>query len=38
MKKEAVIKSYQHIAQIYLSMHRVNIQDNTFEAIKTHEI
>lgn len=38
MKKEAVIKSYQYIAQIYLSMHRVNIQDNTFEAIKTHEI
>ena len=38
MKKEAVIKSYQHIAQIYLSMHRVNIQNNTFEAIKTHNI
>ena len=38
MKKEAVIKSYQHIAQIYLSRHRVNIQNNTFEAIKTHNI
>lgn len=38
MKKETVIKSYQHIAQIYLSMHRVNIQDNTFEVIKTHDI
>ena len=38
MQKAATIKSYQHIAQIYLSMHRVNIQDNTFETIKTHEI
>ncbi len=38
MQKAATIKSYQHIAQIYLSMHRVNIQDNTFEAIKTHNI
>ena len=38
MQKAATIKSYQHIAQIYLSMHRVNIQDNTFETIKTNEI
>ena len=38
MQKAATIKSYQHISQIYLSMHRVNIQDNTFEAIKTHSI
>ena len=38
MQKAATIKSYQHIAQIYLSMHRINIQDNTFETIKTHEI
>ena len=38
MQKAATIKSYQHIAQIYLSMHRVNIQNNTFEAIKTHNI
>ena len=38
MQKAATIKSYQHIAQIYLSMHKVNIQDNTFETIKTHEI
>ena len=38
MQKAATIKSYQHIAQIYLSMHRVNIQDNTFETIKNNEI
>ena len=38
MQKATAIKSYQQIAQIYLSMHKVNIQDNTFEAIKTHEI
>lgn len=38
IKKATALKSYQHIAQIYLSMHRVNIQDNTFETIKTHDI
>lgn len=38
VQKDAAIKSYQAIAQIYLSMHRVNIQDNTFEIIKTHSI
>ena len=38
LQKDAAIKSYQAIAQIYLSMHRVNIQDNTFETIKTHGI
>ena len=38
LQKEAGIKSYQAIAQIYLSMHRVNIQTNTFETIKTHSI
>ena len=38
VQKDAAIKSYQSIAQIYLSMHRVNIQDNTFEIIKTHSI
>lgn len=38
LQKDAAIKSYQAIAQIYLSMHRVNIQANTFETIKTHGI
>ncbi len=38
LQKDAAIKSYQAIAQIYLSMHRVNIQTNTFETIKTHGI
>ena len=38
LQKEAAIKSYQAIAQIYLSMHRVNIQTNAFETIKTHGI
>ena len=38
LQKDAAIKSYQAIAQIYLSMHQVNIQDNTFEIIKTHNI
>ena len=38
LQKDAAIKSYQAIAQIYLSMHRVNTQDNTFETIKTHGI
>ena len=38
MEKTVAIKSYQRIAQIYRSMHKVNIQDSTFEAIKTHEI
>ena len=38
LQKDAAIKSYQAIAQIYLSMHRVNIQSNTFETIKTHGI
>ena len=37
-QKDAAIKSYQAIAQIYLSMHRVNIQTNAFETIKTHGI
>ena len=38
LQKDAAIKSYQAIAQIYLSMHRVNIQTNAFETIKTHGI
>lgn len=38
LQKDAAIKSYQAIAQIYLSMHRVNIQTNAFEIIKTHSI
>ena len=38
LQKDAAIKSYQAIAQIYLSMHQVNIQTNTFETIKTHGI
>ena len=38
LQKDAAIKSYQAIAQIYLSMHRVNIQTDTFETIKTHGI
>ena len=38
IQKNAAIKSYQAIAQIYLSMHLVNIQTNTFEIIKTHGI
>ena len=38
LQKDAAIKSYQAIAQIYLSMYRVNIQANTFETIKTHGI
>ena len=38
LQKDAAIKSYQAIAQIYLSMHRINIQANTFETIKTHGI
>ena len=38
LQKDAAIKSYQAIAQIYLSMHRVNIQTNTFETIKPHGI
>lgn len=38
VQKDAAIKSYQAIAQIYLSMYRVNIQANTFETIKTHGI
>ena len=38
LQKDAAIKSYQAIAQIYLSMYRVNIQTNAFEIIKTHSI
>ena len=38
LQKDAAIKSYQAIAQIYLSMHRVNIQTTAFETIKTHGI
>ena len=36
MQKAAIIKSYHDIAQIYLSMHRVNIQSGSFDTIKTH--
>lgn len=36
MQKAAAIKSYQAIAQIYLFMHRVNIQTGSFEAIKPY--
>ena len=38
MQKDSIIKSYQAIAQIYLSMHRINIQTGDFDVIKTHDV
>ena len=38
MQKAAAIKSYQAIAQIYLSMHRINIQTGSFEVIKPNDL
>ena len=38
MQKAAAIKSYQAIAQIYLSMHRINVQTGDFEVIKPNDL